>query len=158
MNTYSERRTQKNALLETSIQKQQSLIADLTGRIKDLLHKEGLGNEDEFDNNVRSQEAQEAREIDSLNKELQFAKEELDTLRYLGNFRETIHCIAEPGAVVETDRSTFFISVSTEQLKVNGKTIIGISTGSPLYQAMKGKQSGQKFHCKGIDYKVVNIY
>lgn len=148
----------KKKLLQACIIRQQSLIDDFNLRIKDLLESPGLGNEDEYDNNELSQKAQAAAEINSINDALSLANEEMALLDSMQHTTSEPRDEVSPGAVVATDHDTFFISTSIEQFDVDGDTWIGLSTNSPLYQAMKGKKKGEKFKCKGTTYKILDVF
>ncbi len=148
----------KKKMLEACKAKQQSLIDNFKSRSKTLLESIGLGNEEQCDNIELSQKAQASDEVNSLNEALGLANEEMDVLQYLKSLQEKKHTQVEPGAVVVTNKNTFFISVSIEQFIVDGETDIGLSTKSPLYLAMKGLTKGHKFHCNGVNYKITDIF
>lgn len=153
-----EHQTLKKKLLEACIVKQQSLIDDFNVRIRNLLDSQGLGNEEEYDSNELSQKAQAAEEINSINEALSLANEEMAVLDSLQRIsKEEAHNVS-PGAVVATNRDTFFISASIEQFDLDGDTWIGLSTKSPLYKAMKGKKKGDSFKCNGIAYKILDLF
>lgn len=145
-------------MLEACMVKQQSLIDDFKSRSKTLLGSEGLGNEEQFDNNELSQKAQASDEVNSLNEVLSLANEEMNVLQYIKSLQEKTHMQVEPGAVVVTNKNTFFVSVSIEQFIVEGETYIGLSTKSPLYLAMKGLTKGDNFQCNGVNYKITDIF
>lgn len=46
------------------------------------------------------------------------------------------------GDVIETDKGNFFVAVPADEFTVGGKSYRGISTESPLFQALKGKKDG----------------
>ena len=105
----------KNQLLEACYVKQQALINDFKIRIKALLQVDGLGNEEENDNNQQANVSQNITEADALNQELIFANEEMKSLRKLESMISVRHNCVEFGAVVKTDKRTFFISTSIEE-------------------------------------------
>jgi hypothetical protein len=79
------------------------------------------------------------------------------TLVYLNFIAATNHTVVEPGAIVITDKNSFFVSVSTGEFVVEGEQYTGVSLSSPLYQAMKGLAKGDHFMCRGIAYKIMEI-
>lgn len=157
MITMTEKNTLWKKMLDACIAKQQTLIDDFKDRITALLQNDGLGNEEEYDNNELSQKAQAAEEVNSINEALDLANEEMNVLLNLKSVK-AVRTHVEPGAVVITNLTTFFISVSTEQFNLDGETYVGLSTKSPLYQAMKGFTKGQTFHYNGISYKIKDIF
>jgi len=50
-----------------------------------------------------------------------------------------------PGAIVHFNERHFIVCVSTARFEVEGVTYMGISTGSPIYQAMAGLKAGDSF-------------
>lgn len=157
MITTTEKSTLKKKMLEVCIAKQESLIADFKERIKSLLESR-LGNEESYDNNELSQQSQKNDELETLNRNLQFANDEMKILRQLLSRPEGGFMFVAPGAVVVTNTKTFFVGVSTEQFQVDGESFIGLSTKSPLYSVMKEKKKDQKFSYKGITYKIIDVY
>ena len=63
----------KKKMPEACIAKQQSIINDFKNRSKTLLGSEGVGNEEQFNNNELSQKAQAPDEVNSLNEVLSLA-------------------------------------------------------------------------------------
>lgn len=158
MITTEDKSALKQRLVEECITRQEMLIEDFRSRIKGLLESGPLGNEEEYDNSVLAQHAQSTAEIDSLNDALKFATDELNELIRLQAFVNRPVLLVSPGAVVVTDRATFFISVSIEQFEVDGEPFVGLSEKSPLYSSMKGKKKGQKFSYNGTGYKITDIF
>lgn len=154
----TDKRALRNKILEVCTQKQQSRIDDFMLRTKAILDTTGLGNEEEYDNNELSQKTQASEEITCLNEALSQAKEEMNFLRDLKKTQLSFHSIVGPGAIVITDKAIFLIAVSTENFSVEGKTLIGISTRSPLYQTMKGLTVGSIFIKNGLTYKITDIF
>ena len=107
-----EKKMLKKKMLEACITRHESLIDDYKTRIKSLLDNSGLGNEEEYDNTELSQKSQSADEINSINKELELANIEMIVLESLQAVVDETKLIVSPGAVVVTDRETFFVSVS----------------------------------------------
>jgi len=148
----------KNQLLEACYVKQQALIDDFKIRIKALLQVDGLGNEEEYDNNQQANVSQNITEADALNQELIFVNEEMKMLRKLEPLMSVKHNCVEFGAVVKTDKRTFFISTSIEEFVIDNKTFVGLSTKSALYSRMKGLRKGDDFSYHGVTYKIIDIF
>ncbi|HBS50580.1 MAG TPA: hypothetical protein DEA05_11105 [Rhodobacteraceae bacterium] len=62
-----------------------------------------------------------------------------------------------PGAVVRFDGRNFVVAVSTARFELDGETYMGISTQSPIYQAMAGLQAGDIFTFKGKDIEIDEV-
>lgn len=150
--------TLKRKMLEACIIKQEALIDDFKLRTRNLLDTSGLGNEEEYDNQELAQKSQVSVELSSLAEALNLAQDEMKVLMDLKTSNLHIQSSVTLGSVVVTNRNTFFVCVSTEQFDVDGKTFIGLSLKSPLFLAMKGKTKNDTFSCKGVNYKILDIY
>lgn len=153
----TDKRMLKKRALEACITKQQSLIDNFQSRIKAILETQGLGNEEKYDNSDVAQKGQASQEVQTLNEALSLANEEMSFLQQLKATQSDLHQIVGPGAMVDTDKAVFYVSVSIEQFEVDGKTFFGISTRSPLYLTMKGLTEGSTFQYNGVRYTITDI-
>ncbi len=64
---------------------------------------------------------------------------------------------SEKGALVQTDKGVFYISVSVGEINFNGNKIFCISSESPLAQAMNSKPADTHFILNGIQQKILSI-
>ncbi len=148
----------KKRIVESAIKKQESIIGDFRQRVKDVLETEGNVNEEEYDNHQQSFKSESIAEVNLLNDELEFASKELDELRKMEGYGDRVHDCVEYGAVVKTDRKTFFVSASIEDFDSENMRVFGLSVHTPLYKAMKGKKAGQSFSCQGVHYNIEQIF
>ena len=65
---------------------------------------------------------------------------------------------AEKGAIVETEKGLFFISISLGEIVFDHKKIIAISPESPLAKEMYGKKKGEDFAINNLSQTIKNIY
>jgi hypothetical protein len=158
MTTSIEKSELKRKMLAACIAKQQSLINDFRERIKSLTETEGLGNEEYYDDRELSIQSSRVSEINTLNQLLEFANQEMELLENLRIPHDVIHDRAVVGAVVATDNKTFYISASIESFTVDGRSYLGISARSPLFQAMSGKRKGDSFSFKEKHYRINDIF
>jgi hypothetical protein len=160
MTTYivSNRMELKSRIIQAARRKQEQIIADFRQRIKDATATDGNVNEEEYDNHQQSFKAGILAEVNLLNSELEFVNRELDEIRKIENFKETLHEQVEFGCVVRTDVRTFFVSASIEQFEVDGESMFGLSIHSPVYEAMKGKKVGDSFFYKNHTYLIREIF
>jgi len=61
------------------------------------------------------------------------------------------------GSLVKTSKGYFFISVALPKIVIDGKTIIGISTKSPLGEKLMGKKIKDTVDVNGITHLVEEI-
>lgn len=145
-------------LLDACILKQQRLIDDFSARIRSLTETAGLGNEEPYDNTELAIQAARIPEINTLNELLEFANSEMDVLTNLKMTVDVAHDKAVLGSVVVTKSDTFFICASIEGFEVDGEKYVGISTHSPVFQAMSGKSKGDTFSLKRKKYTITDIF
>jgi hypothetical protein len=62
------------------------------------------------------------------------------------------------GAIVYTTLQNYFISASLGDIEHEGKHYMAISTMTPLYQSLAGKQKGDKFNFRDGEYKITNVF
>ena len=65
---------------------------------------------------------------------------------------------AEKGAIVETEKGLFLISVSLGEIVFEDKKIIAISPESPLAKAMFGKKKSEIFSINNINQTIKKIW
>lgn len=148
----------KRRILEAAERKHEEVISDFRQRIRDAMANDGNVNEEEYDSHQQSFKAGILAEVNLLNNELEFANRELRELKRIGSFKDTVHEHVGPGSVVRTDKYTFFVSASIERFEVDGEVILGLSTDSPLYEAMKGKRGRESFSYKQDTYVIMEIF
>lgn len=61
------------------------------------------------------------------------------------------------GSLVQTDRATYFISISAGIYKGNGEQVFCISASSPIGKLLLGKTEGDTLLFKGQTSKIVNV-
>jgi hypothetical protein len=62
------------------------------------------------------------------------------------------------GSIVCTNLQNYFISASLGEIEHAGKNYMAISTMTPLYQALAGKQKGDKFSFRNTEYKILDVF
>jgi hypothetical protein len=65
---------------------------------------------------------------------------------------------AEFGAVIITEKSNFFISISIGKVTIDGNLFYAISPNVPLYKVMKGLKKGDVFEFNKQKHKILDIY
>jgi transcription elongation GreA/GreB family factor len=143
-------------LLDACIAKQQILLNDFRIRLKNISESRSLSGDtyQSDDMLVRDKMNDEAN---VLNRQLDFAVEEMALLKRLRDSRDQEHDRVGLGAIVTTNRQTFFVSASLEDFEVDGRRYVGISTSSPLFRAMLGKKAGDSFSFRGDFYQIKEV-
>lgn len=65
---------------------------------------------------------------------------------------------AEKGALVQTDKGFFYISVSLGNLSLNSAKIFCISPDSPLAKALDQKTEGETISLNNVTQKIIKIW
>ncbi|MFM1876398.1 MAG: hypothetical protein RL266_2135 [Bacteroidota bacterium] len=63
----------------------------------------------------------------------------------------------QKGALVQTNRATFYIAVGLGKISIDGKDIFVVSSQSPIGKQMLGKRSGENFSMNGTEYFITSI-
>jgi transcription elongation GreA/GreB family factor len=94
-------------------------------------------------------------EQEKLQKQLAEAKSVLAELEQIKPERtfETVH----KGALVQTNRTTFYIAVGLGKMNQNGTDVFVVSSQSPIAKQMLGKRLGETFNLNGTEYAITSI-
>lgn len=144
----------KSAILAACLKKQEELIEHYNQRIEEVKSDAYSHTETPSQTDEGSDSSEELLEV--MGQELRFARAEMETLRAIDPANPADH--VERGAVVVTDKRTFFIGVSSEEIEVGGTKVFGMSEKAPLYSHMKGLKTGDSFQFNGTKYQIEAIY
>lgn len=144
----------KTILRELIIKQQQTLVNDLEASINNLKEVSDL-DEDALKDSEDFSHQNEAKEMERrINEQLNIAKVDLTFIEHLSD-SPCDH--VQVGALVKTDRSNFYICISTAHLDFDGQEVIGISEKAPIYQKMKHKKAGDSFEMANILYQIIEV-
>ncbi len=96
------------------------------------------------------------REVETLGRRLDELEAQHTILSNI-NYKKA-HTHVEPGALVETSMGTFFISMSADEIDIEGESYCPISMSSPIGQVLKDKQAGEKVSFRGKVLEICHIY
>jgi hypothetical protein len=147
-------RISKQEIYNTCLERQEELVTNFRTKVNDM--NQDLFSRDTIPSQEDHSPAEHIEILETMDQELRFLHAELNLLKSLDI--ESVRTIVEPGAVVVTDRRVFFISVSIEEIEVNGKKVFGISTHAPLYEKMHHLGKGESFEFNGTKYEIEDIY
>jgi hypothetical protein len=95
------------------------------------------------------------QEIEKLAMQVEEARRQSATLSAMDL---SLKGVALPGAVIETDRGAFFLSISIPSLTLGGNTYTPISTNSPLGLKLSGRKPGEEITVNQRSYKILSVY
>ena len=101
-------------------------------------------------NNFLSEQAHIRRAEAEQHKEMVFA---MKRYRFLNTHKKV-----ELLTLLITNRGTFFISKPIMPLDVDGEKVFYLATDAPIYEIMAGKEKGDSFSFRNIDYKILDLY
>lgn len=92
------------------------------------------------------------QDIDRNKRLLMDAEENRKVLETIGHLPASDHI--RGGSLVHTNQGIFYISISAGQLQLDGQTVFGISSASPIGKLMLGKVKGDDFTFNGKQYVI----
>lgn len=63
----------------------------------------------------------------------------------------------QKGALIKTDRTTFYMAVGLGKITIDGKDVFVISSQSPIGKQMLGKRAGENFNMNGTEYAIISV-
>jgi transcription elongation GreA/GreB family factor len=136
------------------LQLEELSMAESAGLYQSNLETTRLLLSDADDEGQRSQQEQSAVEAQRFEEQSHLHQEHRHVIEALPFGRSAV---VEPGAVVTVNNRHFVIAVPTQMLSIDGIDIIGISTGSPLYEAMAGLRAGDTFEFQQKTFEVTDV-
>ena len=147
-------RIDKADIHQACMVKQQHLIADFEKEIASM--KKEMFNHDVSQSQGDSGVVERNELLVRYENELIFLNNELQILQSINPSKETEK--VELGSVVVTDLRIFYVSVSIEQIEVDGHDIFGLSMNAPIYDAMNQASKGDVITFNRTDYKILDVY
>lgn len=144
----------KDLILKTCITKQEELVNSFASRVDELVADASSQRQSASQSEDRT--ASNVEILDTLQSELVFVQMEMGLLKSINP--DQVNTKVGPGAVVITNKRTFFIAVSVEKIEIDGQEIFGISTKAPIYSAMIDHKKGDQFEFNNISYKIQDVY
>ena len=144
----------KDLILKTCITKQEELVNNFNSRVTEL--KADASSQGQSASQSEDRTAGNVELLDTLESELHFVQMEMSHLKSFNP--DLVNDKVESGAVVVTDKRTFFIAVSSEKIEIDGQEIFGISTKAPIYPAMMDLKKGDQFKFNDTSYKIQDVY
>ena len=130
-------------------------IRELTNSLETYRTGTDLDEDDTMDPDDFSQQTESRDMLLLIQNQLNQAQGQINRLQ---GYADKECSVAEPGAVIETDKNLFFIGVSFPQGQYKGKELLGLSSESPAYATIKGKSNGDTFHIGSTKHTIENIY
>lgn len=146
----------KRKIWQAGIKKQEQLITDFKTRISAIQDSEESMGETQFDSQHASQQGSNDEIIDALTGQLNFAQEEMKILN--GLEPTYLHESVQNGTVVLTQSYRFYTCVSLEEFEVDEERFFGVSTKSPIYNAMCELKKGDQFEVNGMHYTIEDVF
>lgn len=143
----------KNSLLDACIEKQQQMVQ--TAREYMISIQESALSERSNEEMTDSFTAQCQNEQSMYARRMHEATGVLTILERVKGVRKG-HGIGF-GSLVITDKMNFFVAASMGDFDLDGKKYFIISTQTPIFEAMEGKEPGDSFSFRGRNYKIIDV-
>jgi anion-transporting ArsA/GET3 family ATPase len=95
------------------------------------------------------------REMESLGRRLEEVFKQQTLLQAI-NYKKSFSCV-EPGALVETSIGNFFISLSADEIEIDGVEYCPVSLESPIGEAIKNARAGESVSFRGKKVRIEHI-
>lgn len=95
------------------------------------------------------------RQIELFSKQMVKASIVLNTLQKIPPNQK--NHIVEFGALVTTNRQKIFVSAGLGKMELDGEEYFAISPNVPIYNALKGKSSGEIVSFNNMDFEIFSI-
>lgn len=119
-----------------------------------LRESAGRNADDNMSETYESNQQEMLNEMRDMQEHFDFLEESaalFNRVDYISDFEKV-----QSGALVTTDKMTFLVGVSGD-FDYEGKTIKGISTSAPIYDAMKGKKANDKVELNGNTFEIKSV-
>ena len=144
----------KKAAYDACVKRQEELIANFSAEVEEIQGE--MTTHDHTPSQTDHNPAAEQQAMyQVMQQELDFLKLEMRILRDI-DVSKTLTEV-DMGALVVTDKRTFFVCVSIEEVEADGHKVFGLSTEAPIYQKMKGKKKGDTFEMNGTVYSILEV-
>ena|SRR5688572_24682841 len=143
----------KGEILQRIREKLEGNVRELESSLESLRSASNMDESDTLDPEDYSQQSESRDREMAMQLQLDAAQAQLVRLE---DFSGRKVSIAEPGALIETDRNWFFLGISMS-LNVDGKELYGVSPDTPAFNAMKGKAIGDVFKIGNHEHRILTI-
>lgn len=147
----------KQKVLEAIRAQVEQEIEDLDTEINRIQESQMDKDEDQYDMDEGSRDEAAHEVLNKLTEQRNFSLAKKQVLESM-EMPKTLVEEVTPGAIVETNHGTFYISVSTDEFSVDGKQVRGISKEAPVYNVMKEKKKGDAFSFRDTDYEIKEVF
>ena len=150
----------KAALIALAIESQERFIEELRAEVNTMLRGEGSTDEGGFSGTQGDFGA--SGQENSLREQAQYNRNEIEKHELVVQRLKAINTSEVctnvcPGALVETNHGSFFFTQALRPIQLADKQFHFLGTDAPIYAAMNGKEAGDSFAFRDINYKIISI-
>lgn len=145
----------KAELKNKVIQMQQHIVGQLEEQVQTMREAADLDEDNTLDSEDYSHQGEYGEMMQHLGEQSRREQELLDAVKSLPI--DAMDSVG-PGALVETQDFTFFISIHTHPFQWEGFNIMGLPTDAPLYALLRGKQAGDTVAFTDREYTIKTIH
>lgn len=144
----------KEEILGLVARQMENNITEIRNSIRDYEDASNMDEGDTIDPEDFSQQSEK--------KELQYQMQiqldhALSGLSQLKEMSGKSFSIAKSGALIETEKNFFLLGISSPSVTVGNKELLGISSESPAFGALNGKEKGEHFNLGKNTYTILAV-
>lgn len=130
-------------------------LNDLQSQIETLETSSDIDEDDTIDPEDLSHQTDAQNQINTFNQQVHITENQISFLKSID-----FYAFKEPelGAIVQTDKLNFILSIPTLTFEFEGKKYIGVSQESPFYTEVIHKKIGDKMKLGEKTFKITGIY
>ena len=151
----TDRAARKLAVRNKLMALEEAELADAIAHYEAFLHDSALDDREAHDKDEIAVSRENADLAAAFDTPVQTHHAKIDVIE---NLDFALKDEVEPGAVVSFNGRHFIVAVSTTRFDVEGRTYMGISTQSPIYNAMKGLSEGDSFTFNGREMTLDEVF
>ena len=130
-------------------------IKDISNAVKSLSESRDSDMKSSAGDKHETSRAKIQTEIDQLSKQLINAQRQKNNLSIIDTSH--LHCIADVGSLVETNKGCFFISTGWGRIQIQDENYFVISIESPIGRLLKNKKKGDSIQFRDTAYDILSV-
>lgn len=140
-------------VIDKMIQEKEEILEDFRTNQRNKLNQTST---DDIDNKQHESKTEEVlNELELLNHNVEILEKEIVLVRNVPRDLNTDS--VQFGSLVETDHLNLMVAAAHEAMKVDGKSVLGISTAAPIFSKMRGLSKGDTFEVNGTKHTIKAI-
>lgn len=130
-------------------------LAELEAHYRDLQEGQSSNTKSTAGDKHDTEREMVQAELNNYSRQIQVQKQNLNSLKSIDPSPKSR---VEKGALVQTAKGFFYISIPLGKIEVEGEKVWMISAASPIGQALTGKKAGEMFELNGVKQEILDVF